>query len=514
MLLSLALLVTVYAFLTREWLLLSLAAVFIGTIFLYFFLLSVFNAVKKKWPLNKRREKIFTFITLLLTIVISVAPMGLSPVWNGEIPEHRNQYELLANSLLEGKLYIDYEDIDPNLLKMENPYDPAARGELHVNFHWDHAFYNGHYYVYFGIVPALVLFVPYRIITGNPLTTYHATQVFTLFFIIGLFALFQKIKNIFFKDLSTMLQIFIFASFSLVSVWYISGCPALYCTAISSGICFSVWSLYFFVKAVFVEQTENRQILAAFIGSFLGALVFGCRPPIGMANIIVLPLLITFLRSKKISIRLILKLLVAALPYLVVGVLLMLYNYARFDSILEFGQRYQLTAADQHAYSVFRTLDLRNSVIQLFYLLFAPYKLQRLHVGLFIEYPVFLLCLYLLAGKARILLKDIRLWGIFISVILIILMQLLYSPYMVERYKSDYLYLLCIIVFTAVAYINCCYNGSRAEQYRYVSRLLVLFSATASILLFMIPNDRNFTEYYYDDIIAVIHSIMNKLPII
>ena len=51
--------------------------------------------------------------------------------------------------------------------------------------------------------------------------------------------------------------------------------------------------------------------------------------------------------------RLLKKLLYAASPYLVIGILLMLYNYLRFDSPFEFGQSYQLTITDQSKYGNF-----------------------------------------------------------------------------------------------------------------------------------------------------------------
>lgn len=62
----------------------------------------------------------------------------------------------MADSLLEGHLYLDYSDVDPRLLRMENPYNPEARTEQGVAVHWDHAWYEGHYYMYFGIVPAVI----------------------------------------------------------------------------------------------------------------------------------------------------------------------------------------------------------------------------------------------------------------------------------------------------------------------------------------------------------------------
>ncbi len=86
-------------------------------------------------------------VTCILVILLCVLPMDLAPFWNGRIPLHRNQYELLADSILEGHLYIDYDDIDPKLLTMDNPYSWQERIDNEVIYHWDHAFYNGHYYM-------------------------------------------------------------------------------------------------------------------------------------------------------------------------------------------------------------------------------------------------------------------------------------------------------------------------------------------------------------------------------
>ena len=38
-------------------------------------------------------------------------------------------------------------------------------------YKWDRAFYNGKYYCYFGIVPALVFYLPYYLVTGHMLKT-------------------------------------------------------------------------------------------------------------------------------------------------------------------------------------------------------------------------------------------------------------------------------------------------------------------------------------------------------
>ena len=275
-------------------------------------------------------KKTVTFLIAVLTILACVLPMDDLPLWNGEIPGHRNQYELMAEAILDGRIHFAYGDED-SLAGLKNPYDPNERKEAGVKYHWDHAYYNGQYYMYFGIVPVFLAFLPYRVITGTALTTYRATQLFTAVTVAGIFCLFWMLRKLFFKKLPFGLYLALSVAFSVMSVWYAAAEPALYCTAITAAIALETWSIFFFVWAVYGEKRENRQILLAGIGALLGALVFGCRPPIALANLVVLPLLFVFLKEHAFSRKLLGKLALAATPYLLVAVCLMTYNYVRFD---------------------------------------------------------------------------------------------------------------------------------------------------------------------------------------
>ena len=55
-------------------------------------------------------------------------------------------------------------------LQLENPYDALNRDSDLINrdedYLWDAAYYNGKFYVYFGILPVLVIFLPFYLITG------------------------------------------------------------------------------------------------------------------------------------------------------------------------------------------------------------------------------------------------------------------------------------------------------------------------------------------------------------
>ena len=92
---------------------------------------------------------------------------------------------------------------------------------------------------------------------------------------------------------------------------------------IVAALACAVWSIYLFAEAVFFIEDENRAIACAGFGALLGALEFGCRPTVGLSNLLVLPLLYSFLKKRRISAKLIGKLILAALPYAIIAAGLM-----------------------------------------------------------------------------------------------------------------------------------------------------------------------------------------------
>lgn len=142
-------------------------AYFLGGCAIYGIVLFVLVMLRPKSALHTkkltdcgRREKITIGVVLVILILLCTLPMGLAPGWNGEDPGATNQYELVAEAILNGHINIDNGDVDPLLLQMDNPYDPQARVDLGVDYRWDTAYYHGHYYMYFGVVPVFLLFLP------------------------------------------------------------------------------------------------------------------------------------------------------------------------------------------------------------------------------------------------------------------------------------------------------------------------------------------------------------------
>ncbi|MBR5739584.1 MAG: hypothetical protein IKY02_06295 [Lachnospiraceae bacterium] len=438
-------------------------------------------------------KKLLTILVLAATVLIAILPMRLAPLWNGEQPGHRNQYEKLAEAFLEGHLDIDYGDMDPKLLALENPYDPAERQKAGVFYHWDHSFFNGKYYMYFGVVPVVLVFLPFRAVFGTSLTTYHGTQFCAAVFIIGVFALFFLLRKRFFKDLSYGATVLLSAAVSFMSVWYASAAPAMYCTAIASGLAMEIWSIYFFVKAVYGTESENRAVFFAFFGALFGALAFGCRPPVALANVLVIPMLIDFIRARKFSLKLLGKLVLAALPYFVIGGALMWYNYARFGSVTEFGQSYQLTMVDASQGFQLTAQGLVGGLT--YYLWKTDGGDLLLNYGAVFTFPILLLSILPFFRKqARGMLKKVLpLYAVLLALpVLIAAVDTAGSPALLPRYRMDVYWILGLAAFAGIGVFG--QTIGNKKFYSGIVGILAVAAIVMSIILFYVPYDANFAS--------------------
>lgn len=501
-------------------------AVFWGILALVLYLIRPASALMGQ-PLHPIMggDRACILIVMAVEIALSVVPMGWNPVWNGEIPDHRDQYELIVESFMDGRLDFGYDDIDPKLEEMDNPYDPAARDALGVGFHWDHAYYQGRYYMYFGVVPALLLFLPFRLLTGASLTTYHATQVFATLIIIGFYYLFAVLARKYFRNMPFGVYLALAFSMSLMSIWYSVAAPALYCTAITAGICLMVWSLVFYVKAFLVEDRYRLQLLYVLLGAVCGALVFGCRPPIGLGNAVAVFLLIGYLRRSSLGGRQMAGLLIAGtLPYLVVAACLMAYNHARFGNVMEFGQTYQLTNTDQHLYgSRGSGKGLVEYGKDLLTVLFGVNGLDGRfpylrYSGVFVNFPLLLVILTLLSGRMREQLgtrPGLGAFAIGLAVVPLatIMLDLSWSPRYLERYNLDIYYLLGMLCFIVLGLW--CESASRKGRGKLgfaigVASIAVCLTCVA---FFLSPVDANLTVMYPEVLDKVRHALLLGFPL-
>ncbi|WP_417133301.1 cytochrome C oxidase Cbb3 [Rubneribacter badeniensis] len=262
--------------------------------------------------------------------------------------DNAQQYAELAKAMAHGQLYLEEEP--PQWLQdMSDPYDKGARDEAQKEtgeeYLFDVAYYDGHYYVYFGVVPVLLFYLPFYLLTGANFPTAIGVLVAVLAFVLGCSALLDRFARYHFKRVS--LGLYLLLQIPLVmccGVLYLLKFPTFYSLPIALGLSFSVWGLYFWMKGR-TSAAPERWYLA---GSLCMALVAGCRPQLLVLSLLAFPLFWRpYITERRLfSPRGAREFACLAAPYLVVAAGIMWYNHARFGSFTDFGANYNLTVND------------------------------------------------------------------------------------------------------------------------------------------------------------------------
>lgn len=264
--------------------------------------------------------------------------------------QNHNQYDELAQAILDGKTYIDNNDIPQSLLELQNPYDTTARSLASQlsgdSYRWDVAFFNGHYYVYFGIVPLLLMYLPFRAVFDAPFPSALGIILFASIFALGVFKLLALFAEKYFKKLSVGAYLLTALSFiNCCGAMFLVKRPDFYSVPIICAMAFIVWGIYWWLKG---RDDEKKQNLCFILGSACFALSVGCRPQSVLMCAVALPLFWEFFfKDKKIvSSKGIKNLVALGVPFIIVASGIMYYNHIRFGSPFDFGSGYNLTTND------------------------------------------------------------------------------------------------------------------------------------------------------------------------
>ncbi len=262
--------------------------------------------------------------------------------------ENAQQYAELARAMAKGQLYLDEEP--PDWLKaMDDPYDKGARDEAQKEtgepYLFDVAYHDGHYYVYFGVVPVLLFYLPFYLLTGLSFPTAIGVLIAALAFVLGCSALLDRFARYHFKSVSLGLYLLLQVPLVFCSgILYLVKFPTFYSLPIMCGLAFSVWGLYCWMRG-----RLSRHACAWYLGgSLCMALVAGCRPQLLVLSLLAFPLFWrTYITQRRLfspaGAR---EFVCLVAPYLVVAAGIMGYNYARFGSPTDFGANYNLTVND------------------------------------------------------------------------------------------------------------------------------------------------------------------------
>lgn len=379
-------------------------------------------------------------------------------------------YTDLARALAKGHLYLDLEP-SKELLSLNDPYDPIEREEVEAPFQLDYALYEGRYYIYFGIIPCILLYLPWYVISGTDMPGWLAMTIMMLLCYSGVGVLIKDLIRRYRKDMPAgdALLILLGASSVLALPSAMGDANNYYAPMIAALDCF-FWGMVFTLSAADhlekEENTKGRVMLV--LGSLFMAFIAGCRPQLILGAVCTLPVLRNVLMTKesgKFRIK-IGNCIVFAAPYVMVASGLMLYNALRFGSPFDFGAMKNLTFAflDNAGF------NLTAAGAGIYYYLFRlpsltafyPYLGRSEYIwsnpnilashpsigGIFLLFPVLLLafaCFFRQNGERN---KEVKWIGVF-SVILIPVLAAITATMggLMDRYRMD------IAPFAALALI-------------------------------------------------------------
>lgn len=318
------------------------------------------------------RQKRFVVVLGFTAILLAGAFffVRINPACRQNLAVHHAQYQELAEALSEGKVSVG--DAEEALLAMKNPYDTIALQAAGIGYRADYAYHNGKYYVYFGIVPVLLLYLPYYLLTGGALQNYVAVFVFFAGFIIAAAGFVYELMKRYFKEQPFYLwAVGIGMLVGSYSMFYLLIRPDLYHVPIVASAMFATGGLWLYLAGL--NRPKKAVGLYAF-GSFCMALTAGCRPQFILfaALAVVLFWERVFVKRELFSKKGWRQTAALVVPYVLIAAGLMAYNALRFGSPFDFGASYSMTSNDM----THRGTNLERILYGIWYFLFEPMQLE------------------------------------------------------------------------------------------------------------------------------------------
>lgn len=285
-------------------------------------------------------------IALAFLYIVNISPVFKDVAFNTSKDNNNNQYYYLAEAFAKGKVTLSKPS--KVLENMKNPYDFNERMELSKKYGvfwlWDHCYYKGKYFVYFGAVPVVLAYLPYYLITGTHLYNYVLAYIIMVITVIGIALLLKEIVKRYFKNIPFLLYLILLVFISFSSNFLLQN-TSVYTIPVAFSFMFTYFGLYFMISSIDEKKLNTFKI---FLGSLCMALVAGCRPQFLIGSFLLIPIFwkSVFVDKTLFSKKSIKQTLAFIFPYVVIASLIMYYNYIRFGSIVDFGANYNITNND------------------------------------------------------------------------------------------------------------------------------------------------------------------------
>lgn len=442
-------------------------------------------------PDSKRQKRVTVGICVILCAAIffltqkGVSEYGLSTL---------DKYSELAYSLEEGVSWLNV-NLDERLLTAENPYDKMERRELGIGgYKWDYAYYNGNLYVYFGVVPVWLTYLPYYMVIEEDLPHTAAYSIFMTALIVGAFMLMNTMIKKYCKKLPLKLYYLFLVTFAIgIGTMIFAKRLCIYNMPIMAAVCLTLWGLYLWMSSE--KESGHNTIWKIFLGALCMALVAGCRPQLLLGSFLVFPILGKKLKQmfadfkKKTNIKEHVPFLIAfCVPYLVVAVLLMKYNYDRFDSPFDFGASYNLTTNDMR----YRGIHMARMISGVWSMLFELPMID-------LEFP-YLGSTWLNTIYQGITIQEKGIGGIFMTNIILLPAFLIYR--FREKLREKQILLFASISMISGIIIACADVQGAGILVRYLADFAIFFYLASFAVIFSFIDRCYEKEYTLSSVIS------------
>lgn len=438
-----------------------------------FFVISLFigkyNYLSYTFENTSKNFKYFTIgILIIIQLFTAFSVSNINTYLVDEVKTN-TQYKLLTDSFINGRVDV-YIKVDKKLMNLENPYDITQRLKENVSYEFDTAYYKGKYYIYFGAAPVVLYYLPFKLLTGAYINDSIVNAInFTILSISVIFLLYKIIKDNFSKTPILF--------FGLLSIFAINTCgaltllaePLIYTIPILCALAYALLGITLWTYSIKEDKTINT--LLAFLGSLAIGIAIGSRPQFGLFAFFALIIFFEQIKDIKHNIK---PFIFAIIPFIIVGSLMMYYNYARFGSPFDLGANYNLTFNDMTR----RGMKISRVGDGIFFYLLQPISLAAVFPyitqvtfvtkyvgmlihefsfgGLFFINPITILSLFI--AKVKNFLTNKKLYYTAILSLLFGFIVVLLDTQMaglVERYFSDIsIYFIISSIIVILAYIN------------------------------------------------------------
>ena len=425
-------------------------------------------------------------------------------------------YEYLTEAIISGQTHLKLQP-DARLKELANPW---AGGQGIPRAH-DATYFNHRYYLYFGVGPVILLYAPWRILTGTYLSDGAGTGLFcTAGFLLAVW-FYLRCRRRFFNQLNPVWVFVVILSLGLGSfVQFELRSSEFYHVPISCAfMCAMVVAHAMLTSAL--SKTWQSQAWWVAIGCTAAAAAVGSRPNFLIALLATLggvsSLWWNWVRLRgfwsKQSQRI---LLAAIIPVAIIGSLLAAYNYIRFGDVEEFGIRYQFAAIDMREMKLLSPDFIKHAFEGYFlagreYTVYYPFIRQTTeNIGLIYWAPFALIAfafpLTIINSRRRN-----RAWlvgvGALLASAMANLVTLLFYYYVFDRYVMDFLpsmMLISLITFSVLLNSRKRLNWAKNVATLF-SGLLLLYTFSHS-LIHGLPTGLDWPE------IRNVARVLNRIP--